>query len=119
MTDDNGSETPEFLCVTMYADDIAPLRAYYHDALGLPIDYEQPGHLVAMPNVCAHDPSEGRAGTMRLYFLVDDVATFAATAQRRGARGVVAVDGLGNPAWHSSDPAGNSVHVLTRIHKPN
>ncbi len=103
----------------MYAEDIAPLRAYYHDALGLLIDYEQPGQLVAMPNVCAHDPSEGPAGTMRLYFLVDDVAAFAATAQRRGAQGIVAIDGLGNPAWHSTDPSGNSGHVLTRLPQAN
>lgn len=58
VTDKGGKETPEFLCVTMYAEDIAPLRAYYHEALGLPIDYEEPDHLVAMPKVCAHEPSE-------------------------------------------------------------
>lgn len=117
MTDDSGPEPPEFLCVTMYAADVEPLRAYYHDVLGLPIDYEEPGHLVAMPKVCAHDPSEGEAGTMRLYFAVDDVARFAAAAQARGVQGTVAADGLGNPAWHSTDPHGNSVHILTRVHK--
>lgn len=111
--------TPEFLCVTMYADDISALRAYYHDALGLPIDYEDPGHLTAMPKVCAHDPSEGPAGTLRFYFVADDVPRFAQEAERRGANGAMTVDGLGNPAWHSSDPVGNSVHVLTRAKPPS
>jgi catechol 2,3-dioxygenase-like lactoylglutathione lyase family enzyme len=114
MPDDDEQTAPEFLCVTMYAEDIAPLRAYYHDALGLPIDYEEPGHISAMPKVCAHDPSEGPAGSMRLFFLTDDVVRFAAAVGRRGANGSTAVDGLGNPAWHSTDPFGNSVHVLTR-----
>jgi hypothetical protein len=104
----------EFLCITMYTEDIGPLRSYYHEVLGLPIDYEVPGHIAAMPKVSAHDPTEGPAGRMRIHFLCDDVPGFAAMASGRGVHGVLSVDGFGKPSWESADPFGNLVTVLTR-----
>lgn len=52
VTDHGGAKTPKFLG-EMYAEDIAPLRAYYHDVLGLPIDDEQPGHTWPCPTLRA------------------------------------------------------------------
>ena len=104
----------EFLNVTFYAGDIGPLRAFYHDFLGLAVDYEQPGHIAAMGKVCAHDPSEGPVGTVRLYFLCDDSAAYAEAATAAGYSGELRQDGFGNPAWETTDPFGNSVVILQR-----
>lgn len=105
---------PQFLCITLYSDDPEPLRNYYHDILGLPLDYEEPGHIAAMGPVCAHDQSEGPAGTVRLYFFVDDVQRYAEVVKNKGAEGILRTDGQGKPAWESKDPFGNSVVFLTR-----
>jgi catechol 2,3-dioxygenase-like lactoylglutathione lyase family enzyme len=107
-------DTPEFLNVTLYVDDIAEIRRYYHDVLGLPIVFEEPGHAAVMDRVAVHDPSEGPAGTCRLYFLVDDPSAFADRARASGVKGVLRVDGYGQPAWESVDPFGNSVVLLKR-----
>lgn len=104
----------EFLCVTMYTAETGTLRDYYHEALGLPIDFEVRGHITAMPKVCVHDPSEGPAGTLRMYFVTDDVEAHAARAKARGTQGTLGADGFGKLMWESTDPFGNSVRVLTR-----
>lgn len=108
------SSAIEFLTVTLYAEDINPLRGFYHDLLALPINYEQSGHIAAMGPICAHDPSEGPANTIRLYFLADDPEQIAEGASIRGVEGVLRKDGYGKAAWESKDPFGNSVVVLTR-----
>ena len=72
--------------MTLYTEDPRPLRAYYRDILGLPLNHEEPGHMAAMGPVCAHDPSEGTAGTVRLYFLVDDATKYAQLAHDTGHR---------------------------------
>ncbi len=105
---------PEFLCITFYSEDPQPLRTYYHEVLGLPLDYEEPGHIAAMGPISAHDPSEGPAGSVRIYFLVDDAREYAAAAREKGAEGFLRSDGFGRPAWESKDPFGNSVVLLTR-----
>ena len=104
----------EFLTVTLYAEDIGPLKSYYHDLLGLPLNYEQPGHIAAMGPICAHDPTEGPANTVRLYFLADDPTVVAEAAAARGVAGHLRKDGYGKAAWESKDPSGNSIVVLTR-----
>lgn len=114
MPDMDDLPPPQFLCVTLYSQDPQPLRSYYHDVLGLPIDYEVPGHIAAMGPICAHDPSEGPAGTVRMYFLVDNVPRYAEVAKESGAEGILRTDGNGQPAWESQDPFGNSVVLLTR-----
>lgn len=106
--------SPEFLCVTMYTDDPDPLRAFYHDVLGLPLDYEQAGHIAAMGPVCAHDPTEGPEGTVRLYFTVDDPTRYAGAAAKAGVVGTLRTDGFGKPLWESTDPFGTSVVLLAR-----
>lgn len=113
ITPEEGTDV-EFLCLTMYASETGPLREYYHEVLGLPVDYEVPGHITAMPKVCVHDPSEGPAGTLRLYFVTDDVEACAARAKALGAQGMLGADGFGKPMWESTDPFGNSVRILTR-----
>jgi catechol 2,3-dioxygenase-like lactoylglutathione lyase family enzyme len=110
----NVSDIPEFLNVTLYVDDITDLRRFYHDLLGLPVEFEEPGHITVMGKVAVHDPTEGPAGTCRLYFLVDDPERFAARAADRGVAGVLRHDGYGIPAWESTDPFGNSVVLLKR-----
>lgn len=105
------SDVPEFLNVTLYVDDTTELRAFYHDVLGLPIVYEEPGHITVMGKVAVHDPTEGPADTVRLYFFVDDPARFA---ERTVHAGVLRTDGNGSPAWESTDPFGNSVVLLKR-----
>jgi catechol 2,3-dioxygenase-like lactoylglutathione lyase family enzyme len=108
------SEVPEFLNVTLYVDDIADLRAYYHDFLGLPIEFEESGHIAVMGKVAVHDPTEGPVDTCRLYFLVDDPGSYAKRAADLGQPGVLRSDGHGNPAWESKDAFGNSVVLLKR-----
>lgn len=108
------ADVPEFLNVTMCADDISDLRAYYRDFLGLPVDFEEGGHATVMGKIAVHDASEGPVGTRRLYFLVGDPERFAREATQRGIRGFLRRDGYGNPAWESMDPAGNSVVLLQR-----
>jgi hypothetical protein len=105
---------PQFLNITLYAEETAPLRAFYHDLLGLPIDYEEPGHIAVMGPLCAHDPSEGPVGTVRLYFIVDDPGAYAEAATHKRIEGTLRTDGFGKPAWESSDPFGNSVVLLSR-----
>ncbi len=78
------------------------------------MNYEQPGHIAAMGPICAHDPSEGPADAIRLYFLADDPAVIAEAATERGVDGVLRQDGYGRAAWESRDPFGNSMVVLTR-----
>ncbi len=107
-------QVPEFLNVTLYAADTADLRAFYHDVLGLPIEYEEPGHITVMGRVAVHDPSEAPEGTRRLYFLVDDPEPFARRARGAGIEGVLRKDGYGNPAWEAVDPFGNSVVLVKR-----
>ena len=109
-----GSDVPEFLNVTFYVDDITDLRRFYRDVLGLPVNFEEPGHLTVMDKIAVHDPTEGPAGTCRLYFLVDDPAPFAERAARQGVAGTLRKDGYGNPAWETTDPFGNSVVLLMR-----
>src|SRR5207248_6170249 len=46
--DVNTDQAPEFLNVTMYVEKTADLRAFYHDLLGLPIEFEEPGHITVM-----------------------------------------------------------------------
>ena len=107
--------TLEFLNVTFYVDDTRPLKEFYCDGLGLPLDYEQPGRLAAMGPVGAHDLHEGDApGSVRLYFLAEDVAAIASAAERAGIVGTMALDGGGAPMWTTTDPAGRSVRVLTK-----
>lgn len=107
-------DIPEFLNVTLYVQDTAELRAFYHDLLGLPIQFEEAGHITVMGAVAIHDPTEGPAGTRRHYFLVNDPAGFAQRARAAGVVGVLRTDGYGNPAWESTDPFGNSVVLLQR-----
>jgi len=105
----------KFLNVTFYTSDVPAARAFYADALGLPVDFEDPGHLAAMGRICAHDPSEGeRAGTTRIYLLSDDPAAAGAAAQDAGYPGVAGVDAGGDPMWDTTDPLGNSVRILKR-----
>lgn len=108
------ADVPEFLNVTLYVEDTSELRAYYHDFLGLPIEYEEPGHITVMGRVAVHDPTEGTVGTRRVYFLVNDPEPFAQRAYDAGVAGILRKDGYGNPAWESTDPFGNSVVLLQR-----
>ncbi|MEX0875614.1 MAG: VOC family protein [Actinomycetota bacterium] len=114
MSDSSELDTPEFLNVTLYVDDIAPIRHFYHDVLGLPVVFEEPGQAAVMGSVAVHDPSEGPVDTSRLYFLVNDPTAFADRARSAGVEGTLRTDGYGEPAWESVDPFGNSVVVLKR-----
>lgn len=114
MTTSEQNDVPEFLNVTLYVEDIADLRAFYHDVLGLPIVYEEPGHITVMGKVAVHDPTEGPANTVRLYFVVDDPEVFAKRATDAGRTGALRTDGYGKPAWESTDPFGNFVVLLKR-----
>ncbi len=107
-------DEPEFLNVTLYAEDTSELRAYYHDFLGLPIEYEELGHVTVMGRIAVHDPTEGPAGVRRIYFLVNDLPAFARRADAAGVKGTLRKDGYGNSAWESKDPFGNSVVLLQR-----
>ena len=105
----------EFLNVTFYTSDVQGVRAFYGGALGLPIDFEEPGHLAAMGHICAHDQSEGeRAGTTRIYLMSDDPAAAGAAAAEAGYPGVAGIDAGGDPMWDTTDPLGNSVRILKR-----
>jgi len=112
MSVEDNEDSPEFLNVTMYVDDTADLRAFYHDFLRLPIEYEEPGHITVMGRVAVHDPTEGPSGVARLYFFVQDPARWAARAEAAGVTGTLRADGSGNPAWETRDPFGNSVVLL-------
>lgn len=63
----NGSDVPEFLDVTMYVDDIGPIRSFYHEVLRIPIVHEEPGHIAVMGPIAVHDPTEGPVGTTRFF----------------------------------------------------
>lgn len=105
----------EFLNVTFYVNDTTPMKAFYAEFLRLPLNFEQPGELAAMGPVTAHDTSEGDSvGSLRLYFLADDVSAVAAIAAARGIAGTVGTDGFGNDMWDGVDPMGTPVRVLTR-----
>lgn len=107
-------DVPEFLNVTLYVQNTSALRAFYHDLLGLPVQYEEPGHITVMGPVAVHDPTEGPAGTRRLYFLVNDPPGFGRRAEAAGVKGTLRKDGYGEPAWEATDPFGNSVVLLQR-----
>ena len=110
----DADDVPEFLNVTLYTEDISELREFYHGFLGLPIEYEEAGHIAVMGRVAVHDATEGPVGTRRLYFFVNDPVAFASRAEPHGVSGVLRADGHGNPAWESTDPLGNSVVLLKR-----
>jgi hypothetical protein len=108
------SDGLEFLNVTLYSSRIEEMVAFYRDGVGLSPDYEEPGHLCAMGHVAVHDPSEGPAGSARLYFLADDAKDFAARANEVGIPGIIRSDGYGKSAWQTDVATSLSVVVLTR-----
>jgi catechol 2,3-dioxygenase-like lactoylglutathione lyase family enzyme len=108
--------TLEFLHVTFFVEDTGPLKEFYCDRVGQPLDYEQPGRLAAL-GPGAHDLHEGDvSGSARLCFLADDVAAIAAEAEGAGVVGTTELDGSGAPMWTATDPAGHSVRVVTKPH---
>jgi catechol 2,3-dioxygenase-like lactoylglutathione lyase family enzyme len=109
---------PLLTSVTLIAKDIARLREFYSDVLGLEVGFEEPGHIACMGvgpkiSVCLHDDSdEGiQDGDTSLYFASDELDRVRERALAHGFAAELGRYATGEPKLDLRDPHGSRIRV--------